>query len=75
MGVSMFFQQKMSPSTGDPQQAKMMLYLMPTMFTFMFWTFPSGLVLYWLVSNVLQMGQQYWLQKRGKLSISGPEAT
>jgi YidC/Oxa1 family membrane protein insertase len=76
MGVSMFFQQKMSPpGTSDPQQAKMMLYLLPTMFTFMFWTFPSGLVLYWLVSNILQMGQQHWLQKRGKLALSGPEAT
>lgn len=74
MGASMFFQQKMSPpTTSDPQQAKMMLYLLPTMFTFMFWTFPSGLVLYWLVSNLLQMGQQQWLQKRGKLALSGPE--
>lgn len=76
MGVSMFFQQKMSPpSSSDPQQAKLMLWMMPTMFTFMFWTFPSGLVLYWLVSNILQMGQQQWLQKRGKLALSGPEAT
>jgi YidC/Oxa1 family membrane protein insertase len=76
MGVSMFFQQKMSPpSTSDPQQAKMMLYLLPVMFTFMFWTFPSGLVLYWLVNNILQMGQQQWLQKRGKLALGGPEAT
>ena len=75
MGVTMFFQQKMSPpSTSDPQQAKLMLYMMPTMFTFMFWTFPSGLVLYWLVNNVLQMGQQYWLQKQGKLALGGPEA-
>ncbi|CBE70025.1 MAG: membrane protein insertase YidC [Candidatus Methylomirabilis oxygeniifera] len=76
MGASMFFQQKMSPpSSSDPQQAKLMLWMMPTMFTFMFWTFPSGLVLYWLVSNILQMGQQQWLQKRGKLALSGPEAT
>jgi YidC/Oxa1 family membrane protein insertase len=75
MGASMFFQQKMSPPTSsDPQQAKLMLYMMPTMFVFMFWTFPSGLVLYWLVNNVLQMGQQYWLQKQGKLALSGPEA-
>lgn len=75
MGVSMFFQQKMSPpATSDPQQAKLMLYMMPIMFVFMFWTFPSGLVLYWLVNNVLQMGQQYWLQKRGKLALSGAEA-
>ncbi len=76
MGVTMFFQQKMSPpSTSDPQQAKMMLWMMPTMFTFMFWTFPSGLVLYWLVNNVLQMGQQRWLQRQGKLALSRPEAS
>ncbi|MCI0408674.1 MAG: membrane protein insertase YidC, partial [Acidobacteria bacterium] len=68
MGATMFVQQKMAPVAGDPRQAKMMLYLMPTMFTFMFWTFPSGLVLYWLVNNILQIGQQYWLERRGKLA-------
>jgi YidC/Oxa1 family membrane protein insertase len=57
MGVSMFFQQKMTPMTGDPRQAKMML-IMPFMFTFMFLNLPSGLVLYWFVSNVLQIAQQ-----------------
>lgn len=74
MGASMFVQQKMSPSTGDPQQAKMMLFLMPTMFTFMFWAFPSGLVLYWLVNNILQVGQQHWMERRGRLAPSGPKA-
>jgi YidC/Oxa1 family membrane protein insertase len=68
MGASMFVQQKMAPAAGDPRQAKMMLYLMPTMFTFMFWSFPSGLVLYWLVNNILQIGQQYWLERQGKLA-------
>ncbi|TMK74471.1 MAG: membrane protein insertase YidC [Actinobacteria bacterium] len=57
MGVSMFFQQKMTPMTGDPRQAKMML-IMPFIFTFMFLNLPSGLVLYWFVSNVLQILQQ-----------------
>ncbi len=75
MGASMFFQQKMSPNVGDPQQAKLMLYMMPVMFTFMFWSFPSGLVLYWIVNNILQMGQQHWLQKQGRPALSGPEAT
>jgi YidC/Oxa1 family membrane protein insertase len=64
MGVSMWVQQKMSPTTGDPRQAQMMLWMMPIIFTFMFWSFPSGLVLYWLVNNVLQIGQQ-WLINRG----------
>jgi YidC/Oxa1 family membrane protein insertase len=57
MGVSMFVQQKMTPMTGDPRQAKMML-IMPFVFTFMFLNLPSGLVLYWFVSNVLQILQQ-----------------
>ncbi|MCA1906679.1 MAG: membrane protein insertase YidC [Desulfarculus sp.] len=57
MGASMFIQQKLTPTTGDPTQAKMML-LMPVIFTFMFINFPSGLVLYWLVNNVLSIGQQ-----------------
>jgi YidC/Oxa1 family membrane protein insertase len=58
MGVSMFVQQKMSPSGGmDPAQQKMMLF-MPILFTFMFWGFPTGLVIYWLVNNILSIGQQ-----------------
>ncbi len=63
MGVSMWVQQKMSPPAGDPRQAQMMLWMMPILFTFMFWSFPSGLVLYWLVKNILQVGQQ-WLITR-----------
>jgi YidC/Oxa1 family membrane protein insertase len=58
MGVSMFVQQKLSPSAGmDPAQQKVML-LMPVVFTFMFWGFPTGLVIYWLVNNILSIGQQ-----------------
>ena len=62
MGASMFIQQKMTPTVGDPAQAKIML-IMPVMFTFMFLSFPSGLVLYWLVTNVLSIGQQYYINK------------
>jgi YidC/Oxa1 family membrane protein insertase len=49
----------------DPKQAKMMM-LMPIVFTFMFLTFPSGLVLYWLVSNSLGVIQQYFVNKKAK---------
>lgn len=63
MGASMFFQQKMSPPPGDPTQAKMMMF-MPIFFTFIFINFPSGLVLYWLVNNVLSMVQQYYVTKK-----------
>lgn len=60
MGGSMLLQQWMMPmTTGDPLQQKMMM-LMPVIFTVMFVNFPSGLVLYWLVNNVLSITQQYW---------------
>ncbi len=58
MGGSMFIQQKMTPSTGDPTQAKIMMFL-PVVFTFMFINFASGLVLYWFVNNLLSIAQQY----------------
>jgi YidC/Oxa1 family membrane protein insertase len=63
MGASMFIQQKMTPTVGDPAQAKIML-IMPVMFTFMFLSFPAGLVIYWLVTNVLSIAQQYYINKQ-----------
>jgi YidC/Oxa1 family membrane protein insertase len=62
MGITMFVQQKMTPSQMDPIQQKMMLAL-PVVFTFMFLSFPSGLVLYWLVNNILTIGQQMYINK------------
>lgn len=58
MGGTMIIQQAMTPATGDPMQQKMMM-LMPLVFTVMFVNFPAGLVLYWLVNNVLSIAQQY----------------
>ncbi len=63
MGATMFLQQKMSPPPGDPAQAKIMLFL-PLIFTFIFINFPAGLVLYWLVNNILSIAQQYYIQKK-----------
>lgn len=63
MGATMLLQQKMSPPPGDPTQAKMMM-LMPVVFTFIFINFSSGLVLYWLVNNVLSISQQYYVQQK-----------
>jgi YidC/Oxa1 family membrane protein insertase len=61
MGGSMILQQALAPATGmDPAQQRMMMILMPIMFTVMFINFPSGLVLYWLVNNVLTIAQQWW---------------
>jgi YidC/Oxa1 family membrane protein insertase len=57
MGASMVVQQRMTPTTADPMQQKIMM-IMPVVFTFMFLYAPSGLVLYWLVSNVWAIGQQ-----------------
>lgn len=66
MGLTMIIQQKMTPAT-DPKQAKMMM-LMPVVFTFMFLRFPSGLVIYWLVSNILGIAQQYFVNKKVKMT-------
>jgi YidC/Oxa1 family membrane protein insertase len=62
MGASMFIQQWMTPSAGDPNQRKIMM-LMPLIFTFMFVSFPAGLTVYWLVNNILTIGQQYWINR------------
>lgn len=63
MGASMFFQSKLNPTPADPIQAKIMMFL-PLVFTFMFMTFPAGLVLYWLLNNVLSIAQQYYILKK-----------
>lgn len=63
MGATMVLQQKMTPSAMDPKQAKMMM-LMPIVFTFMFLSFSSGLVLYWLVNNILGIAQQFYANKK-----------
>jgi YidC/Oxa1 family membrane protein insertase len=62
MGASMFVQQKMTPTTADPLQAKIFMF-MPVVFTFLFLNFPSGLVIYWLVNNLLTIAQQYYINR------------
>ena len=63
MGATQFIQQKMTPTVGDPMQAKMML-MMPIIFTFIFLNFPSGLVIYWLLNNIISIGQQIYINKK-----------
>ena len=63
MGVSMFVQQKLNPPPPDPMQAKIMMAL-PLVFTAMFAFFPAGLVLYWVVNNLLSIAQQWVINKR-----------
>ncbi|WP_051920366.1 membrane protein insertase YidC [Thermodesulfobacterium hydrogeniphilum] len=65
MGFSMYLQQKLSPSSPDPFQQKLMLF-MPVFFTILFVNFPSGLVLYWFVNNILSIAQQYLTLKLSK---------
>ena len=70
MGVTTFIQQKMTPTTGDPQQAKMMLWFMPIMLTVFFWGLPSGLVLYWTVNNILSIAQQVYINRKADVEKS-----
>ncbi|MCI5113226.1 MAG: membrane protein insertase YidC [Candidatus Electrothrix sp. AW1] len=71
MGASMYLQQKMTPTTADPTQAKIMQFL-PIIFTVMFINFASGLVLYWFVNNLLSILQQQMINRQQK---SKEEAT
>ncbi len=63
MGITMYLQQKINPPPPDPIQAKIFMML-PFIFTFLLATFPSGMVVYWTVNNILSIGQQYILLKR-----------
>ena len=66
MGASMFVQQKITPVQMDPAQARMMLIMMPGMMTVVSYSFPSGLVLYWMMSNVLAIAHQLWIGRHLK---------
>ena len=63
MGATMILQQRMNPQPTDPAQAKVMM-LMPIMFTFLFASFPAGLVLYWAWSNLLTIAQQWFITRQ-----------
>ena len=65
MGLTMYLQQKINPPPPDPIQAKIFMML-PFVFTFLLATFPSGMVIYWTVNNILSIGQQYILLKKQK---------
>ncbi|MEW6067908.1 MAG: membrane protein insertase YidC [Nitrospirota bacterium] len=63
MGITMLIQQKMTPSSLDPTQNRIMM-LMPIIFTFLFLNFASGLVLYWLMNNIFSIAQQFYVNKQ-----------
>lgn len=67
MGLSMFAQQRMSPPPADPMQRKVMMFL-PLIFTVLFLSFPSGLVIYWLFNNLLSIFQQWLMMRKQKKS-------
>ncbi len=62
LGASMVAQQLMTPATGDPAQRKLMMWMMPAMMVFFFSSTPSGLCLYYLLFNIIGMGQSWWLK-------------
>jgi YidC/Oxa1 family membrane protein insertase len=62
-GLSMWFQQKLNPAPQDPAQA-MMMKIFPLVFTVFFAFFPAGLVLYWLVNNLLSIAQQWYITRK-----------
>ena len=64
MGASMILQQRLTPTTVDPSQQAMMMFMMPIMMTVLFYQFPSGLVLYWMISNFLGIAQQLLVGRR-----------
>ena len=64
MGATMVVQQRITPMQADPAQARMMMVVMPVMMTVLFYQFPSGLVLYWMISNLLAIGHQLWVGRR-----------
>ena len=63
MSMTTILQQKFTAQSADPRQAKMMLF-MPVFMLFIFYNFPSGLVLYWLTNNILSIAQQAWIRKK-----------
>ena len=63
MAASMFLQTKLNPKPTDPMQARLMM-MMPIIFSFFFFFFPAGLVLYWLVNNILSIAQQWYVNKK-----------
>jgi YidC/Oxa1 family membrane protein insertase len=65
MAVSMFVQTKLNPTPPDPIQAKVMM-IMPIAFSVMFFFFPAGLVLYWVVNNLLSIGQQWVITRQSE---------
>ncbi|HET6519352.1 MAG TPA: membrane protein insertase YidC [Geminicoccaceae bacterium] len=68
MGGTMFLQQKLNPQPADPMQARIMM-LLPLMFTFLFATFPAGLVIYWTWNNILSIAQQWVIMRRAGVSV------
>lgn len=72
MGATMLIQQRLNPAPPDPMQAKIMMFL-PILFTALFWNFPAGLVLYWIVNNALSILQQWYITR--KYSDDRPKKT
>lgn len=73
MGTSMFIQMSLNPTPPDPMQAKIMK-LMPVVFTVFFLWFPAGLVLYWLVNNILSISQQWYITRKIEIEMASKKS-
>jgi YidC/Oxa1 family membrane protein insertase len=73
MTATTLLQSKLTSGDSSQQQAKMMTYMFPIVFFFIFWNMPSGLVLYWTIQNILTIGQQYLIDYRMKKKGQGTE--
>jgi YidC/Oxa1 family membrane protein insertase len=73
MTATTLLQSKLTSGDSSQQQAKMMTYMFPIVFFFIFWNMPSGLVLYWTIQNILTIGQQYLIDYRMKKKGPSPE--
>ena len=73
MGASMMLQMSLNPTPPDPMQAKIMK-LMPLIFTVFFLWFPAGLVLYWLVNNILSISQQWYITRKIEAEVAAKKS-
>ena len=70
MGITMIVQTRLNPTPPDPIQAKVMM-IMPVAFSVFFFFFPAGLVLYWLVNNLISISQQWYITRKFEASKTG----
>ncbi|MDR0915398.1 MAG: membrane protein insertase YidC [Endomicrobium sp.] len=74
MGIIMFAQQKITSTTSDLSSYKKMMYIMPMLFTAMFWSFPSGVIIYWIINSIFSLLEQCYILKKNSSGRDGRAA-